>query len=221
MPLTHRQLCDLAVKWLQRPASRSGPGCQVAFSECRADWKGETPDAIGFRAAVFKEASVVVEVKVSRADFLADRKKPHRIDPSLGMGTYRYFMVPAGLISPEELPARWGLIEVGDRSSLNVVCGHVLLKYREEDNWRHEPALNAEWTPLVRMLNRVEDVEKAQDYLKEANNRNAALARENDALRAENDRLRLRVPRPVQGLGGDDMPPAKARSKHGDGPSAP
>jgi hypothetical protein len=108
MPLTHRQLCDLAVKWLQRPASRSGPGCQVAFSECRADWKGETPDAIGFRAAVFKEASVVVEVKVSRADFLADRKKPHRIDPSLGMGTYRYFMAPAGLISPEELPARWG-----------------------------------------------------------------------------------------------------------------
>lgn len=166
MPLTHRQLCDLAVKWLQRPASRSGPGCQVAFSECRADWKGETPDAIGFRAAVFKEASVVVEVKVSRADFLADRKKPHRTDPSLGMGTYRYFMAPAGLISPEELPARWGLIEVGDRSSLNVVCGHVLLKYREEDNWRHEPALNAEWTLLVRMLNRVGDVEKAQGCLK-------------------------------------------------------
>jgi len=71
------------------------------------------------------------------------------------------------------------------------------------------------------MLNRVGDVEKAQGCLKEANNRNAALARENDALRAENDRLRLRVPRPVQGLGGDDMPPAKARSKHGDGPSAP
>lgn len=48
------------------------------------------------------------------------------------------------------------------------------------------------------MLNRVGDVEKAQGYLKEANNRNAALARENDALRAENDRLRLRVgpPRP-------------------------
>lgn len=183
--------------------------------------KGKTPDAIGFRAAVFKEASVVVEVKVSRADFLADRKKPHRIDPSLGMGTYRYFMAPASLIAPEELPARWGLIEVGDRSSLNVVCGHVLLKYREEDNWRHEPALNAEWTLLVRMLNRVGDVEKAQGYLKEANNRNAALARENDVLRAENDRLRLRVPRPVRGLPGDDMPPARARSKHEDGPSAP
>lgn len=108
MPLTHRQLCDLAVKWLQRPASRSGPGCQVAFSECRADWKGETPDAIGFRAAVFKEASVVVEVKVSRADFLADRKKPHRIDPSLGMGTYRYFMAPASLIAPEGVASENG-----------------------------------------------------------------------------------------------------------------
>jgi hypothetical protein len=213
MPLTHRELCDLAVKWLQRPASRSGPGCQVAFSECRGDWKGETPDAIGFRAAVFKEASVLVEVKVNRSDFLADRKKPYRIDPTIGMGTYRYFMAPAGLISPDELPARWGLIEVGDRYALNVVRGHVLLKYRDEDNWRHEAALNTEWTLLVRMLNRVGDVEKAQGYLKEANNRNAALVRENNALRTENDRLRLVGHLPGQIPAADDMPIARARPK--------
>lgn len=188
---THRELCRLAVGWLKRPASRSGPGCQVAFSESRGDWKGETPDAIGFRAAVHNESSVVVEVKTSRADFLADRKKPHRVNPALGMGSYRYFMAPTGLIKPGELPPKWGLIEVNERGVLRVVCGHVYLKYRDEDVWRHDCATGVEWTLLVRMLNRVGDVEKAQNYLKESNNRNAGLVRENDRLRAENERLRL------------------------------
>lgn len=38
----------------------------------------------------------------------------------------------------------------------------------------------------------LETKEKAQNYLKDSNNRNAALARENDKLRAENERWRLR-----------------------------
>lgn len=216
MTYTHRQLCDLAVNWLKRPASRSGPGCQVAFSESRGDWTGETPDAIGFRAAVHNEAAVVVEVKVSRSDFLADARKPHRVDPAIGMGTYRYFMAPQGLIVPSELPSKWGLIEVGARGSLTVICGHVLLKYRDEDTWRFDRAVGTEWTLLVRMLNRVGDVEKAQGYLKEANNRNAALARDNDRLRAENEKLRMRGYLVEQGINPDEPEAIKAKPKRED-----
>lgn len=189
--LTHRQLCDLAVNWLQRPASRSGPGCQVAFSESRGAWSGETPDAIGFRAAVYRECSVLVEVKVSRADFLADRKKPHRIDPGLGMGVYRYFMAPAGMINVDELPSRWGLIEVSPKGAPKVVAGHVLLKYRDEDVWAHERTIEREWTLLTRMLNRVGDVEKAQNSLKESRNINARLIKETEQLRKRVQELEL------------------------------
>lgn len=77
MELTHASLCQLAVSWLKRPHSRQGPGCQVAITESKCGWlDGEIPDAIGFRAGVFAEASVLVECKLSRGDFLADKKNP-------------------------------------------------------------------------------------------------------------------------------------------------
>lgn len=41
---THRELCDIAVKWLQRPNSAGGPGCHIAVSECRTGWTGEIPE---------------------------------------------------------------------------------------------------------------------------------------------------------------------------------
>jgi hypothetical protein len=183
LPLSHRLLCDLAVKWLQRPKSRQGPGCQFAFSESRGAWDGEIPDAIGFRAGVFNEASVLVEVKVSRGDFLADVKKPHRVEPAKGMGAYRYFMVPEGLISADELPEKWGLIEVTRAGAIKVRTGHVFLKYRDVDTWRHEHAREREWTLLARMLIRVGDVERVQNALKESQRIQARLTRECDELR--------------------------------------
>lgn len=190
MELTHKLLCDLAVGWLKRPSGdRRGPSCKIAFSESRGDWKSEMPDAIGFRVGVYHESSTLVEVKMSRADFLADRKKPHRIEPASGMGIYRYFMAPVGLISVDELPARWGLIEVTEKGVLKVRCGHVLVGHQDHDAWRHERSVSKEWSLLGAMLNRVGDVEKAQNYLKEANNLNSRLAKSNDALRSKNEQL--------------------------------
>lgn len=83
--MTHAELCEVARKWLVRPNSQRGHGCHVGLSECRSGWGGEMPDAIGFRAASRVTDTIVVEVKVSRADFLADAKKPHRADGE-GMG---------------------------------------------------------------------------------------------------------------------------------------
>ncbi|MEG5263254.1 adenylosuccinate synthase [Pseudomonas sp. JDS28PS106] len=183
-PMTHNDLCLLAVKWLQRANSAGGPGCHVAVSECRSGWSGEIPDAIGFRAAGFEDGSTVVECKTSRADFLADRKKAHRV--AGGLGNWRYFMAPAGLIRADELPAGWGLLEVNQRGHVKVAAGLAAF-YREgydvvrgqSQLWRHEADREREQFLLVKLLNRVGDVEKM--------NRNLRMAY------AEQQRLAVRV----------------------------
>lgn len=184
MSFSHQELCSLAVNWLQRAPGRSGPACQVAFSEAKCGWNGEIPDAIGFRTVEEDEGSVVVEVKVSRADYLADRAKAHRQDSMLGMGLYRYYMAPEAIISPQELPQGWGLIEVSPKGVLRVLVGHVLCKRAEQASWRHERALHREWLLLAAMLSRVGNVEALHMELKKANNERSRLARELDALRA-------------------------------------
>jgi hypothetical protein len=55
------------------------------------------------------DGSVVVECKTSRSDFFADRKKPHMLDEKWGMGRHRYYLVPHGLVSADEVPAWCGL----------------------------------------------------------------------------------------------------------------
>lgn len=99
---THQDLVELAHRWLL------GAGrCEFAFAEVGVPNCPEMPDAIGYMGNAF---TVLVECKTSRADFFADAKKPFRKMPSLGLGGFRYFLVPAGLVKPDELPAKWGLI---------------------------------------------------------------------------------------------------------------
>lgn len=188
--LTHKALCALAVAWLQRPASRSGPGCTVAISETSNWINGEVPDAIGWRPyRQSRSGSVLVEVKVSRADFLADAKKPHRMSPADGMGAYRYFMAPEGILRLSDLPEKWGLVEVTSRGHLKVRAGHVLLGYHDEDTWRHDHNQFAETCTLAMCLNRVGDPQKLQDQLRERGNQNARLAKRNDELSKRNAEL--------------------------------
>ena len=104
-PMTHAQLVEISVKWLRSYR------CGVVLSE-QACASGEMPDAIGWKRA---SHSVVIECKVSRADFLADREKPFRCKPEIGLGCERFYMAPAGLLRPEELPAGWGLLEYHNR----------------------------------------------------------------------------------------------------------
>lgn len=102
--MSHSQLVEIACKWLKQ---RSFP--VVFHDKVKALLPtGENVDAIGFRSGV----SCLVECKASRADFLADSKKPFRADPGLGVGDWRFYMAPTGLITPAELPAGWGLLEV-------------------------------------------------------------------------------------------------------------
>ena len=100
--MTHEKLVAKAVGWLR------GYGCGVVLSE-QSCASGETPDAIGWKRACH---SVVVECKISRADFLEDREKPFRQNPKVAMGCERFYLAARGLLRDSELPTSWGLLEI-------------------------------------------------------------------------------------------------------------
>lgn len=97
---SHAELVDAARRWLR--------DCPVVVicSEV-ASVAGETPDAIGWSGG----ASWLVECKTSRSDFKTDARKPWRRNPEDGMGGYRYYLAPKGLLAVSELPPGWGLLE--------------------------------------------------------------------------------------------------------------
>lgn len=102
-PLTHDNLCLLAEKFLTKQ------NFGVVFHDKFKAYTntGEQPDCLGFRSGL----SCLIECKTSRSDFLVDKRKKFRVDPLLGMGDWRFFLTPVGLIKIEELPGGWGLLE--------------------------------------------------------------------------------------------------------------
>jgi len=119
MMLTHRKLVALGARWMKRM------GYVVVITELGGTGR-EEPDVIGWNAG---GNCTVLECKVSRADFLADRKKAYRRDLCLGMGMTRLFVVPAGLVGVDDLPGMWGLTEVGDKGRMQTTvnamsCGN-------------------------------------------------------------------------------------------------
>jgi hypothetical protein len=149
--MTHEKLVRSAVAWLR------SYGCGVVLSEqCCAS--GETPDAIGWKRGCY---SVIVECKISRADFFIDREKPFRRKPERGMGCERFYLAPAGLLRPEELPVGWGLLEINGRSvKMNSAASK---KLRSAVGFRYEMNL------LLASLRRVEvriEPQSITDFLK-------------------------------------------------------
>ncbi|QYW02185.1 hypothetical protein CPT_Sonora_084 [Stenotrophomonas phage Sonora] len=197
---THRDLCDIAVRWLRRPLGEHGHGCTVAVSEVRSgSYSGETPDAVGFRFAGYSEdpfeGSVVVEVKMSRADFKADASKPHR--KAGGIGNWRYYMTPTGLLRPEELPVGWGLIEVNDRGHCKARLGAVAWTGSQYGDgrahfpaWRVPADRDVECSLLTRLFNRVGDAEKLNRMLADTNALNGRLIKRVEKLEEQARKLR-------------------------------
>ena len=149
--MTHAQLVEKAVRWLR--AYR----CGVVLSE-QACVSGEMPDAIGWKRA---NHSVLVECKVTRADFLADRAKPFRQAPEKGVGSERFYLTPPALIKPEELPAGWGLLELRR--------GRIEIVHASAKNLRTATGLRYEMNLLLASLRRVEvriEPQSITDFLK-------------------------------------------------------
>lgn len=115
--MTHDDMCKRAAKWLRsrKPTTKecwSPRACRLVLKEVTSG-SGEIPDAIGWWGGGH---SILVECKVSRSDYLRDQKKWQRHPAASSMGSQRYYMTPPGLLSPDELPEGWGLLEVHSRS---------------------------------------------------------------------------------------------------------
>jgi len=136
--MNHAFLVTRAVEWLRRYR------CGVVLSE-QACVSGEMPDAIGWKRTCH---SVLVECKISRADFLADRNKPFRVKPELGVGSERFYLAPKDLVKVEELPPGWGLLEYQNRS--------IELVRASKKNLRSDEGVRCEMNLLLASLRRVE-----------------------------------------------------------------
>jgi hypothetical protein len=149
--MTHAQLVERAVRWLRSYR------CGVVLSE-QACVSGEMPDAIGWKQACH---SVLVECKITRADFLADRAKPFRQKPEKGVGSERFYLTPVNVIKPEELPAAWGLLELRR--------GRVEMLHPSAKNLRSATGFRYEMNLLLASLRRVEvriEPQSITDFLK-------------------------------------------------------
>jgi hypothetical protein len=149
--MTHAQLVEKAVHWLRSYR------CGVVLSE-QACVSGEMPDAIGWKQACH---SVLVECKVTRGDFLADREKPCRKKPEKGVGSERFYLTPPALVKVEELPGGWGLLEYRR--------GRIEILHASAKNLRTAVGFRYEMNLLLSSLRRVEvriEPQSITDFLK-------------------------------------------------------
>jgi hypothetical protein len=149
--MTHAQLVERAVRWLRWYR------CGVVLSE-QACVSGEMPDAIGWKQACH---SVLVECKVTRPDFLADRAKPFRQKPEKGVGSERFYLTPPSLVTFQELPSGWGLLELRR--------GRIEMARAAAKNLRTGQGFRYEMNLLLASLRRVEvrvEPQSITDFLK-------------------------------------------------------
>ncbi|EQA6233045.1 adenylosuccinate synthase [Enterobacter hormaechei] len=211
--MTHNELNDIARRWLLRAESGRGPGCKIALNEVGAVGDSERADAWGYRWG-YHGGSVLVEVKVSRSDFLRDKHKPHR--HAGGLGDYRYYMCPEGIINIADLPDRWGLLWVNKRGHVKLMAGHIccLVGNSWGGNrdlacfWAHDSDKDAERGLLSYLLHRVGDpdalLQEQRSYLRE-NHQQATKINELEKLRREDSHTIYRLRRKLEAAG-IDMP---------------
>ena len=131
----HYKLCCEGAKWLRKQDYASYKIVVVELICIGA----ENPDVWGtngfnsiFSMTLKTKANPAKanSVITSRADFLKDRKKFVRQTQGskYACGNMRYFLVPEGLVSPDEVPASWGLLEWKDdaisiiKQAQNIPC---------------------------------------------------------------------------------------------------
>lgn len=109
--MTHKDLVSFSEKWIIKKTR-----CSFAFSEIKCI-NAEIADVIGFASGDY---SILIECKISRPDFLKDSRKPFR-NSKTGIGKYRFYSCPEGLIKSSELPENWGLIYFSEKGNAEII----------------------------------------------------------------------------------------------------
>lgn len=107
----HYALCLEGAKWLRSPAGTRPFGTRNKYVTVEmVTLAAELVDVWGTNGF----ESTIIEVKTSLHDFYRDSKKFCRSkeaeERGLTVGNYRYYLCPADLIQPEQLPEKWGLL---------------------------------------------------------------------------------------------------------------
>jgi hypothetical protein len=122
MKLDHKKLVKLAAKY----ARSKGFPVVVTELSVQADGGYVEPDVIAWRSGGY---SMLIECKASRSDFLADQKKPQRRFPGRSMGYRRWYCAPVDMLSRDDLPLGWGLLEVSMRGHIRETWQPVPKEY--------------------------------------------------------------------------------------------
>jgi len=138
--LTHNNLVQRATKWLKK-AHGGKFACGVVLSEYRC-YSPEIPDVIGFN----NHRSIVIECKVSRSDFKADKYKSHRHHINGGLGNYRYFLTLPNVACAEDVNNGWGLLYITDKKIIEV---------KESEYFASDSVKAREWSILYSIVRRL------------------------------------------------------------------
>ena len=119
--MTHKEVINIAACWLSNRRTTTGLDakirCRIILREPTnylGAYGNENPDILGIWDS---NNTVNIEAKVSRSDFFADAKKEH----GHPYGHYKLYACPSGLIKPEEIPEKWGLLYVGGNGGRLIV----------------------------------------------------------------------------------------------------
>ena len=111
--MTHADLVARAARWLANTRK-----CVLVLQEVQCWSIDEFPDAIGW---TLRTGSILVECKMSRGDFHADKRKRFRQRRRESMGRERWYLTPPGLLNASDLPEGYGLIELHGRTVRKIV----------------------------------------------------------------------------------------------------
>lgn len=113
--MDHSDLVNIAENWLKKTKK-----CGFVLKEFKTQGtNGEIPDALGFR----KNYSILIECKTTRKDFHKDKTKSFRINSYEGLGSFRFYLCPEGILTKKDLPRKWGLIVVKKNGEVKQIVG--------------------------------------------------------------------------------------------------
>ncbi|HFF8253867.1 TPA: MmcB family DNA repair protein [Acinetobacter baumannii] len=148
----HHELVGIASDWVKKKLN-----FPVVATELKCIGSREIPDVLAFRA----QTSLIIECKTSLADFRNDFSKPERNGTCQGVGNYRLYCAPAGLIPIDRIPDSWGLIEVNHKGKVELVKfkqGNIYHNnespehYKLNDPFYHDSDMNRERSFLYSIL---------------------------------------------------------------------
>ena len=130
--VTHPELVQHGARYLRD----EGRCCVLAEPSLISG--GESPDVISWTVG---GVCTVIECKASLSDLRADESKPWRVDPSQGLGDFRYYLFERGAIEEYHVPedSRWGVLLYNPFTEQVRVERAAIRHYRM--NYHHQQAL--------------------------------------------------------------------------------